>query len=156
MAGQFPFSSASGSLIIKGLLAKLDLTVPQLCQETGLGYSAMQRLYNGETKRLSQQVYDALKKRWPHLRDDYLKRAELPIFDNEDEKPPKDTFNIIEILQDARRLLDDATRRTDELKKWEADLTERSRRLDERAAQLDKITLLALQRNDPQNGQSEV
>lgn len=151
MAGQFPYSSVAGEIIIKGILAKLDMTIPQLCAATGLGYSALQRLYNGETKRLSQPVYEALKKRWPHLRDEYLRTAELPVFDNEDEKP-QDTFNIIDILQNARRLLDAATQRTEELKAWEQELAERSRRLDERAAQLDQITLHALQRDSAENG----
>lgn len=151
MAGQFPYSSVAGEIIIKGILAKLDMTIPQLCAATGLGYSALQRLYNGETKRLSQPVYEALKKRWPHLRDEYLRTAELPVFDNEDEKP-QDTFNIIDILQNARRLLDAATQRTEELKAWEQELAERSRRLDERAAQLDQITLHALQRDNAENG----
>lgn len=150
MAGQFPFSSVAGEVIIKGLLAKLDMTIPQLSAATGLGYSALQRLYNGETKRLTKPVYDALKKRWPHLRDEYLKSAELPIFDNEDETP-KDSFNIIDILQNARRILDDAVKRSNELKLYEQELAERSRRLDERAAQLDKITLLALQRESDEN-----
>lgn len=150
MAGQFPFSSVAGEVIIKGLLAKLDMTIPQLSAATGLGYSALQRLYNGETKRLTKPVYDALKRRWPHLRDEYLKSAELPIFDNEDETP-KDSFNIIDILQNARRILDDAVKRSNELKLYEQELNERSRRLDERAAQLDKITLLALQREADEN-----
>ena len=126
------------------------MTIPQLSAATGLGYSALQRLYNGETKRLTKPVYDALKRRWPHLRDEYLKSAELPIFDNEDETT-KDSFNIIDILQNARRILDDAVKRSNELKLYEQELNERSRRLDERAAQLDKITMLALQREADEN-----
>jgi len=150
MAGQFPYSSAAGEIIIKGILAKLDMTIPQLSAATGLGYSALQRLYNGETKRITQPVYDALKKRWPHLRDEYLKSAELPVFDNEDETP-KDSFSIIDILQNARRILDDVVQRSNELKRYEQELNERARRLDERAAQLDQIALQSLQRDDADN-----
>lgn len=154
MAGNAPFSTAAGETILKGLLQALDLSVPQFCAETGLGYSAIQRVYNGETKRITQPVYDAIKRTYPHVRDEYLKRAEMPIFDNDADEPSDESFNIVHILRDARRVLEDATRRAEALDVREQELNERSKRLDERAATLDRLTLLALQQKQgetPQN-----
>lgn len=144
MAGQFPYSYESGEIIIKGLLAKLGMTISQLCSETDLSYTSMQRIYNGETKKLSLQVYEKLKKRWPHLRDEYLKYAYTPIFDNEEEESSSDNFNIVEVINNARKILEAANKKAEELKQWEQELAERSKRLDERAASLDRITYLAL------------
>lgn len=114
----------------------------------------MQRLYNGETKRITQPVYNAIKKTYPHIRDEYLRDAELPIFDNEVNDGAKNEFNIINILRDARKVLEDATSRAEVLDKREQELNERSRRLDERAARLDELTLLALQHKQAETGEN--
>lgn len=102
MAGQFPFSNVSGQVILKGILEKLDLTISQLEKETGLSYSSLQRIYNGETKKITMPVYYALKEWKPSLRDEYLRDAILPMFDTDEEpeqvEEDKNAIDIISLI----------------------------------------------------------
>lgn len=138
MAMQYPFSNASGEVILKGILDKLQITISQLEKETGLSYSSLQRIFNGETKKISMPVYTALKNWKPSLRDEYLRDAQLPIFDNdEDNDIPSGDVDIISILNNARAILDLAEQKEASLKDWEQRLEQRTRILDQRAKDLD-------------------
>lgn len=141
MAGQFPFSNASGQVILKGILEKLQITISQLEKETGLSYSSLQRIFNGETKKITIPVYTALKEWQPKLRDEYLRDAQLPIFDTdeENEEEPEDDINIISILNNARQILEMARDKEQRLKDIEDRLEARSKELDKRASELDAI-----------------
>lgn len=143
MANNFAFSNASGEIILKGILDKLAITISQLEKETGLSYSSLQRIYNGETKKISLPVYTALKEWKPSLRDEYLRDAQLPIFDDEDPDSPKtDDIDIISILNNARRILELAEQKESFLKDWEKRLDERTKILDQRAKDLDETMRL--------------
>jgi len=155
MAGQFPYSNAPGEIIIKGILQKLEITISQLEKETGLSYTLLQRIYNGETKKISIPVYEALKVRYPSLRDEYLKNATLPIFQDEESDDPdsENDVDIISILNSARQILKSAERKEDQLKEkeaklkeWEARLEERTQKLDQRAKDLDATMHLIVTR----------
>lgn len=158
MAGQFPFSNASGNIILKGILEKLQITISQLEKETGLSYSSLQRIYNGETKKISLPVYTALKEWKPSLRDEYLRDAQLPIFDNEDpDNPQSDDVDIISILNNARKILQLAEQKESYLKDWEERLDARSKELDKRARDLDLTLRLIVTGNKietPENGEN--
>lgn len=149
MAGQFPFSNASGDVILKGILEKLQITISQLEKETGLSYSSLQRIYNGETKKITLPVYTALKEWNPSLRDEYLRDAQLPIFDYEaPDAPLSDDVDIISILNNARKILQLAEQKEMYLKEWESRLIERSKILDQRAKDMDStMSMLLLQKN---------
>lgn len=155
MAGQFPYSNASGEIILKGILQKLEITISQLEKETGLSYSLLQRIYNGETKKITIPVYEALKSRYPSLRDEYLKNATLPIFIDEESDDPdsENDVDIISILNSARQILKSAERKEDQLKEkermlkdWETRLEDRSKILDQRATDLDTIMKMVVAR----------
>lgn len=152
MANKFAFSNASGEIILKGILDKLAITISQLEKETGLSYSSLQRIYNGETKKISLPVYTALKEWKPSLRDEYLRDAQLPIFDDEDpESPETDDVDIISILNNARRILELAEQKEAFLKDWEKRLDDRTMVLDQRARDLDETMRLIVTREIPTN-----
>lgn len=158
MAGQFPFSNASGDIILKGILDKLQITISQLEKETGLSYSSLQRIYNGETKKISLPVYTALKEWNPSLRDEYLRDAQLPIFDYEaPDAPLSDDVDIISILNNARKILQLAEQKENYLKEWENKLDARTKELDKRASDLDLTLRLIATGNKietPENGEN--
>jgi len=139
MAGQFPYSNASGQLILKSILDKLQITISQLEKETGLSYSSLQRIYNGETKKITMPVYSALKERYPTMRDEFLKDATFPIFDDDEDVTEENNIDIIYILRDARKILDACIERQQYLSDLEVRLIKRTEELDERAKNLDAI-----------------
>lgn len=148
MAMQAPYSNASGEIIIKGILDKLQITISQLEKETGLTYSALQRIYNGETKKISIPVYRALKEWKPSLRDEYLRDAQLPILEGDEENETTDNVDIISILNNARQILTLAQEKEKSLKDWEKRLDDRSKELDQRARDLDAtMRMMILQKN---------
>lgn len=145
---QAPYSNASGEVIIKGILDKLQITISQLEKETGLSYSALQRIYNGETKKISIPVYRALKEWKPSLRDEYLRDAQLPILEGDEENETTDNVDIISILNNARQILTLAQEKEKTLKEWEKRLDDRSKELDQRARDLDvTMRMMILQKN---------
>lgn len=150
MANNAAFSNASGEIILKGILEKLEITISQLEKETGLSYSSLQRIFNGETKKITLPVYNALKEWKPSLRDEYLRDAQLPIFDDEDpESPQTNDVDIISILNNSRRILELAEQKETFLKEWEKRLDERSKALDQRAKDLDDTFRLIVKREIP-------
>ena len=137
MAMQTPYSNAPGEIIIKGILDKLQITISQLEKETGLTYSALQRIYNGETKKISVPVYQALKEWNPSLRDEFLRDAQLPVLEGDEGLHTSDDVDIISILNNARQIMTLAQEKESSLKEWEKRLDERTKELDQRARELD-------------------
>lgn len=151
---QAPYSNASGEIIIKGILEKLQITISQLEKETGLSYSSLQRIYNGETKKISLPVYKALKEWNPSLRDEFLRDAQLPILEGDEENQTTDDVDIISILNNARQILSLAMEKEKSLKDLEKQLNDRSKELDQRARDLDMtIRMMVLQKNTENNNE---
>lgn len=151
MAMQTTYSNASGEIIIKGILDKLQITISQLEKETGLSYSALQRIYNGETKKISVPVYQALKEWNPSLRDEFLRDAQLPVLEGDEDIPTSDNVDIISILNNARQILTLAQEKENSLKDWEKRLDDRTKELDQRARDLDATMRMMILHKKPEN-----
>lgn len=151
MAMQTTFSNASGEIIIKGILDKLQITISQLEKETGLTYSALQRIYNGETKKISVPVYNALKQWNPSLRDEFLRDAQLPVLIEDEDSNTTDNVDIISILNSARQILALAQEKETRLKALEKSLDERTKELDQRARELDVTMRMMLLHKKAEN-----
>lgn len=152
MAMKLPYSNASGKIIIKGILDKLQITISQLEKETGLSYSALQRIYNGETKKISLPVYKALKEWNPALRDEYLRDAQLPILEGDEENEENSNVDILSILNNAREILSLANEKERSLKELEKRLEERTKELDQRARDLDATMRMMILQKNTDNG----